>query len=54
MCAMCHASYNWTGRKVDLQNQNNIDCLVCHDRTGTYYKMPPGKGNRPAAPCSRG
>ncbi len=45
MCAMCHASYNWTGNKAALQDQNNIDCLVCHERTGTYYKMPPGEGN---------
>src|SRR5271157_6601074 len=45
MCAMCHASYNWTEAKFDFTNQNNIDCVVCHDRTGTYYKMPPGKGN---------
>ena len=42
---MCHASYNWTEAKFDFTNQNNIDCVVCHDRTGTYYKMPPGKGN---------
>ena len=45
MCAMCHVSNNWTGDKAGLENQNNIDCVVCHDQTGTYYKMPPGKGN---------
>ncbi len=45
MCAMCHASYNWTEAKFDFTNQNNIDCVVCHEQTGTYYKMPPGKGN---------
>ncbi len=49
MCAMCHASYNWTGAKFDFQNQNNIDCLVCHEQTGTYYKLPPAPGN---AACS--
>jgi octaheme c-type cytochrome (tetrathionate reductase family) len=44
MCAMCHTSYNWTGGAAELKDQNNIDCLVCHEQTGTYYKMPPGKG----------
>jgi hypothetical protein len=49
MCAQCHASYNWTQKEFDFTKQENIDCLVCHDRTGTYYKLPPTKGN---AACS--
>ncbi|MGO9172540.1 MAG: tetrathionate reductase family octaheme c-type cytochrome [Rhodomicrobium sp.] len=49
MCAMCHASYNWTSANFDFKNQQNIDCLVCHEQTGTYYKVPPTRGN---AACS--
>ena len=45
MCAQCHASYNWTSAKFDFKNQENIDCVVCHEQTGTYYKLPPTKGN---------
>jgi len=48
MCAVCHASYGWKDPKVafDYTDQSLIDCLVCHDRTGTYYKLPPTKGNQ--------
>jgi len=49
MCAQCHASYNWTSANFDFKNQENIDCVVCHEQTGTYYKVPPTKGN---AACS--
>ena len=46
MCAQCHAGYNMTDSKFDFTNQNNIDCLVCHESTGTYYKTPTTKGNK--------
>ncbi len=46
MCAQCHAGYGWKDDSFDFTNQNNIDCLVCHDRSGTYYKTPPTKGNK--------
>jgi len=46
MCAQCHAGYGWKDDSFDFSNQNNIDCVVCHDRTGTYYKTPPTKGNK--------
>ena len=45
MCAMCHASYNHVDSSFDYSNQENIDCVVCHDRTGTYYRLPPTQGN---------
>jgi len=35
MCAQCHAGYGWKDDTYDFSNQNNIDCVVCHDRTGT-------------------
>ena len=49
MCAQCHAGYNWKDESFDFSKQENIDCLVCHDLTGSYYKTPTTKGN---AACS--
>jgi octaheme c-type cytochrome (tetrathionate reductase family) len=46
MCAQCHAGYGWKDDSFDFTNQDNIDCLVCHDRTGTYYKTPNSAGNQ--------
>ena len=46
MCAQCHAGYDWKDETFDFNNENNIDCVVCHDRTGTYYKTPPAEGNK--------
>jgi len=46
MCAQCHAGYGWKDDSFDFSEQNNIDCVVCHDRTGTYYKTPNTKGNQ--------
>ncbi len=45
MCAMCHASYGHEDSSFDYSNQENIDCVVCHDRSGTYYRLPPTRGN---------
>jgi octaheme c-type cytochrome (tetrathionate reductase family) len=45
-CASCHIGYGWVDAKFDFTNPANIDCLVCHDTTGTYRKDP-GKGGRP-------
>ncbi len=49
MCAQCHAGFNRTSPDYDLTKQENIDCLVCHESTGTYYKLPPSKGNKACA-----
>jgi octaheme c-type cytochrome (tetrathionate reductase family) len=49
MCAQCHAGYGWKDETFDFKNQNNIDCLACHDRSGTYYKLPPSNGNKACA-----
>ncbi len=47
MCAQCHAGYGMTdARTYDFTDETNIDCLVCHESTGTYYKTPPTKGNK--------
>ena len=49
MCAQCHAGYGWKDESFDFTNEQNIDCLVCHDQTGTYYKSPNSPG---VAACS--
>lgn len=45
MCAQCHAGYGWADDSFDFTKQENIDCLVCHDRSGKYYKTPNSAGN---------
>jgi len=43
-CTSCHISYGWKDANFDFSDPNNIDCLICHDRTGTYSKIPDGAG----------
>ncbi|HJV35322.1 tetrathionate reductase family octaheme c-type cytochrome, partial [Geomonas sp.] len=44
-CTSCHAGYGWKDGSFDFQKAENIDCLVCHDTTGTYRKFPAGAGH---------
>jgi octaheme c-type cytochrome (tetrathionate reductase family) len=41
-CTACHAGYGWKDENFDFDNQANIDCLACHDNSGTYAKGPMG------------
>lgn len=43
-CTSCHAGIGWRDNTFDFSNPTNIDCLVCHDTTGTYKKTPTGAG----------
>lgn len=43
-CTSCHIGYGWRDNTFDFNNRTNIDCLVCHDTTGTYKKTPTGAG----------
>jgi octaheme c-type cytochrome (tetrathionate reductase family) len=43
-CTSCHIGYGWKDDSFDFTKGNNIDCLVCHDQTGTYKKTPTGAG----------
>ncbi|MFC1602252.1 tetrathionate reductase family octaheme c-type cytochrome [Pseudomonadota bacterium] len=43
-CTSCHTGYGWKDASFDFNNTANIDCLVCHDTTGTYKKDPKGAG----------
>jgi octaheme c-type cytochrome (tetrathionate reductase family) len=37
-CTSCHAGYGWEDANFDFSQQDRVDCLVCHDSTGTYVK----------------
>jgi len=37
-CTTCHAGYGWEDADFDFTAAENVDCLVCHDTTGTYVK----------------
>ena len=39
-CTACHVGYGWKDNNFDFSAQENVDCLVCHDSTGTYRKLP--------------
>jgi len=43
-CTSCHAGYGWAGKDFDFTDQTKVDCLVCHEQTGTYKKFPAGAG----------
>ncbi|MBU8872077.1 MAG: tetrathionate reductase family octaheme c-type cytochrome [Gemmatimonadales bacterium] len=49
-CTSCHPGYGWTNSEFDFTDPGNIDCLVCHDKTGTYRKFPTGAGHPPYKP----
>jgi octaheme c-type cytochrome (tetrathionate reductase family) len=44
-CTSCHAGYGWKGKDFNFTDQTKVDCLVCHEQTGTYKKFPSGAGN---------
>ncbi len=44
-CTSCHAGYGWADNTFDFSAEENVDCLVCHDNTGTYKKFPTGAGH---------
>jgi octaheme c-type cytochrome (tetrathionate reductase family) len=37
-CTQCHAGYGYKDGSYDFTNPENIDCLTCHDQSGTYMK----------------
>lgn len=45
-CTSCHAGYGWTDARQPPPNEpSNVDCLACHDKTGTYKKVPTDAGH---------
>ena len=45
-CTSCHVGYGWKDNTFDFTAEVNVDCLVCHDTTGTYRK-PSGLAGYP-------
>lgn len=39
-CTSCHTGYGWEDDSFDFSAEDKVDCLVCHDGTGTYRKFP--------------
>jgi len=37
-CSECHIGYGWADKSFDFTDKTNVDCLICHDTTGTYEK----------------
>jgi octaheme c-type cytochrome (tetrathionate reductase family) len=44
-CTSCHVGYGWEDKSFDFNSEVNVDCLVCHDTTGTYHKFPTDAGH---------
>ncbi len=49
-CTSCHAGYGWKDKTFDFTDQTKVDCLVCHEQTGTYKKFPAGSGRPVSEP----
>ena len=43
-CTSCHVGYGWKNKAFDFKDHKNIDCIICHDQTGTYKKFPTKAG----------
>ncbi len=44
-CTSCHIGYDWKDKNFNFKSEENVDCLACHDMTGTYKKLPAGAGH---------
>ncbi|HKK33120.1 MAG TPA: tetrathionate reductase family octaheme c-type cytochrome [Desulfomicrobiaceae bacterium] len=53
-CTSCHAGYGWKDKNFDFSDPSRIDCLVCHEQTGTYKKFPTKAGNPVTEPTKFG
>jgi octaheme c-type cytochrome (tetrathionate reductase family) len=38
-CTTCHLPFSGKGESFDFNAAENIDCLICHEQTGTYAKL---------------
>lgn len=43
-CTQCHAGIGWKDKSFDFTSVGAMDCLICHDTTGTYKKGPKTAG----------
>jgi len=43
-CTNCHIGYGYKDNTFDFKDASKVDCIVCHDNTGTYEKQPLASG----------
>ena len=43
-CTQCHTGYGYDDKNFNFNDPANIDCLVCHDQSGSYAKAPKTAG----------
>ena len=43
-CTHCHTGYGWADNTFAFNDPKTIDCLICHDQSGTYKKVPTQAG----------
>jgi octaheme c-type cytochrome (tetrathionate reductase family) len=43
-CNRCHIGYGYADATFDFHDSLNVDCLACHDNSGTYAKQSGGAG----------
>lgn len=54
-CTSCHAGYGWEKTETfDFASERNVDCLACHDTTGSYVKWEDAAGHPLYAPRTIG
>jgi len=44
-CNSCHIGYGWKDVQTEFNEEENVDCLVCHDSTGKFKKPSGFAGN---------
>ncbi len=37
-CSHCHTGYGYADKTFSFDDRNTVDCLICHDQSGTYKK----------------
>lgn len=53
-CTSCHVGYGWKDASFDFTSEEAVDCLICHEQTGTYVKFPKGAGHPAKEPTMFG
>ncbi len=53
-CTSCHIGYGWKDASFDFTSEEAVDCLICHEQTGTYEKFPKGAGYPASEPIMFG
>jgi octaheme c-type cytochrome (tetrathionate reductase family) len=43
-CTHCHTGYGWDDDTFAFNDPETVDCLICHDQSGTYKKLPKEAG----------